>query len=58
VGHARAVALAGVVAILQRVFQLIVEVLLGIMGGVLTARRVEAPVAVDSRANADRDNAE
>jgi hypothetical protein len=39
VGHNRAVAFAGIVAILQRVFQLIVEVLLGITGALLTARK-------------------
>jgi glycosyltransferase 2 family protein len=43
VGHARAVALAGIVAILQRVFQLIVEVLLGIIGGLLTSRKPSDP---------------
>jgi uncharacterized membrane protein YbhN (UPF0104 family) len=38
VGHDRAVLLAGVVAILQRLFQIIVEIVLGILGGMLTAK--------------------
>ena len=38
VGHERAVMFGGMVAVLQRVFQLIVEVMLGIAGGIVTCR--------------------
>jgi len=43
--HPNAVILAGIVAILQRVFQLAAELLLGVLGAILTAKRVDKEVA-------------
>jgi uncharacterized membrane protein YbhN (UPF0104 family) len=37
VGHAEAVKMAGIVSLLQRLFQVIAEVLLGVIGGVVTS---------------------
>jgi hypothetical protein len=42
-GHNKAVIAAGIVAVLQRVFQLAAEVLLGVAGALLTRRSVPVP---------------
>ncbi|HEY4328859.1 MAG TPA: hypothetical protein VGN88_03920 [Phycisphaerae bacterium] len=48
VGQNRAVVLAGVVAILQRLFQIIAEILMGLTGMMLTAKRQSHPPAISS----------